>query len=410
MADPMDVALIGLGGYGETHRRSLRALEQAGLARLVAAAEIDQVGQADVISQLKQAGVVVYRDWQEMLAKGGFDIVAVASPLHLHRSMVVASLESGYPVLCEKSAAVTVQDVVAMAKAAVEAGLPCGIDFQYLSSPMVKRIKQLVTEGVLGQIHRVVGVGLWKRKDAYYLRNRWAGKFRVGDAYALDGPMCNALAHMLNNCLYFASCRPGSLLVPHEVRAEMYRAIPRAEMEDTATVRVRAADGVEVLYLATYCNSTQKPHYYRVIGSRGEAVFENNRLTVQLDNQTQFVEEYRGTGSTELMYRNFLATLAGKEQLLSPVSESLHLVRAQNGAYMSSGRIHEVSAPHSRRYEEAGTMATEIVGIESHFETCAQEGGLPSEVGVAWAHSTSWRPVAELERFAPPSVETLSDS
>ena len=61
------------------------------------AAEIDHVGQAEVINQLRQNGVQVYRDWQEMLDKGGFDVVGVAAPLHLHRIMVITALQRGYP-------------------------------------------------------------------------------------------------------------------------------------------------------------------------------------------------------------------------------------------------------------------------------------------------------------------------
>ena len=409
MSGLVDVELIGLGGYGATHRRALQALEKAGLARLAVAAEIDHVGQAEVINQLRQNGVQVYRDWQEMLDKGGFDVVGVAAPLHLHRIMVITALQRGYPVFCEKSAAVTVQDVAAMAKAADETGLLCAVGFQYLSSGMVRRIKQLVSEGVLGEIRRVIGVGLWKRTDAYYKRNQWAGKLRIGEDYALDGPMCNALAHMLNNCMYFASPVPGELLDPSEVRAEMYRAIPLPEMEDTATVLVRDKAGVEVMYLATYCNPVQKPHYYRIIGSRGEAVFEDGKLTVQVEGQSPTVEEYRGTGSTELMYRNFLAALDGKEELLSPIAQSLRLVRAQNGAYISSRRIHEIGAPHVRRYAEGETMATEILDLESHLEACVREGGLPSDVGAPWGRATSWASVSDLEYFAPVSVEKLSD-
>jgi len=100
MSGLVDVALIGLGGYGATHRRALQALEKAGLARLAVAAEIDHVGQAEVINQLRQNGVQVYRDWQEMLDKGGFDVVGVAAPLHLHRIMVITALQRGYPVFC----------------------------------------------------------------------------------------------------------------------------------------------------------------------------------------------------------------------------------------------------------------------------------------------------------------------
>lgn len=406
-AQPVLVALIGLGGYGGAHRRALAALENEGTARLAAAAEINQDRYAEVVGALRAAGRPVYRDWEELLEAGGFDVIAVAAPLHLHRVMVVAALERGFPVLCEKSAAVTVQDVAHMAQAARSAKVPCGVDFQWLSAPAIVRLKQLASDGALGEIQRVAGIGLWKRADSYYERTSWAGKFRIGDSYVFDGPMYNALAHMLNNCLYIASPRPGGLLTPQRVRGEMYRAIPLAEMEDTATVHLVGEGGVEVLYYATYCSPKQHPHFYRVEGTRGTASLAQGHLTLQQGDHTQVILESRDEGSTERMYRNFVAALAGREELLSPISASLSLVRAQNGAYLSSGRVHPVGEPHARRYAENETVGTEIPGIEELCYRCAAAGELFSDTGAPWASATSWVDVAALERYEPQSPSAL---
>lgn len=129
MKQPVDVALIGLGGFGGVHRQALEELQGEGTARLVAVAEVNQSRMAETVAALRSQGVVVYEHWEEMLERGGFDAVAIAVPLHLHREMTIAALERGYPVFCEKSAAVTVQDVAAMAATAARCGLPCAIDF-----------------------------------------------------------------------------------------------------------------------------------------------------------------------------------------------------------------------------------------------------------------------------------------
>lgn len=404
---PIDVALIGLGGYGGTHRRSLAALQKAGLARLAAVAEINQKRYAEVVGALKESGVTVYANWEEMLDSGRFDIVAIAAPLHLHCRMVVAALKRGYPVFCEKSAAVTAQDIITMQTAAEQADLPCGIDFQWLSSASISKLKQLVVEGSLGQVRRVIGAGLWKRPDAYYERTFWAGKFRIGNEYVFDGPMYNALAHMLNNCLYLASSKPGHLLAPQRVRGEMYRAIPLPEMEDTATLHLVGEEGVEVLYFATYCSPKQYPHYYRVEGTRGTAILEEGNLHLLREGSSTLVLQSPDQGSTELMYRNFFAALDGKEKLLSPIEASLSLVRAQNGAYISSGRVHPVVEPNVRRYAEKDTTATEILGIESLCQGCATEGQLFSDAGAPWAQVTPWVDVTELKEYMPRSPEDL---
>ncbi len=404
------VGLIGFGGYGGSHRKALATLEQEGAARLAAVAEINQAAYGEQLAAQAAAGVAIYTDWQEMLAAGGFDVVAVATPLHLHRDMVVTALEKGYPVFCEKSAAVTVQDVVAMTEAADRTGLLCGIDFQLLSSDVVGKLKQLIGAGALGRVHRIIGIALAKRTDAYYQRAAWAGKFKIGPRYVLDGPMDNAFAHMLNNMLFMAAPGPGQLADPLRVRAEMYRAQPLPEMEDTATVQVETAEGIELLYLATYDHDVHLPHYYRIEGAAGTAVVEDGTLTVHKNGKSEVLMQKALNGTTTAMYRNFLAALQGKEILLSAVGESVKMVRAQNGAYMSSGKIHVIGGEFSRRYEEQDAWATVVPGLDGIFAACADCGGLPAAAGAPWAVSTPAVSVAGMQSYTPVSPADLRNA
>jgi predicted dehydrogenase len=408
MRDPLRVALIGFGGYGKTHVRALQTMAKEGLATLYAVAEINQEAYAEPLAQCRNNGVHIYTDWRAMLAECECDFVAVATPLHLHREMVITALEAGYPVLCEKPAAVTIQDVSAMAQAASHSGLLCGVDFQLLTSDAIGQLKQLIADGSLGEVKRISGIGLGSRTDQYYQRASWAGKFRIGDKYVLDGPMDNAFAHMLNNMLYITAQAPGQLATPIKVRACMYRSQPLAEMEDTAAVWVKTEEGPEILYLATYNNAVNKPHYYRIEGTLGTAVVENNQLVLTKQGQQEVLSTKAINGTTEEIYRNFIRGLTHDETLFSAIGESIKLTKAQNGAYISSGRIHPIPEAYFSRVPKEDDMATVYADIEDVFKRCVEQGVLPADLEAPWAVGVHEVDVTDLQEYKPVSPDQLS--
>jgi len=106
------VAVVGMGFMGRTHYgvwRKLRgakvvAVCDSNLARLTAKVE-GNAGNADATLDLK--GVGVFADFDEMLAKGGIDIVDITLPTFLHPVMVKKALAAGCDVLCEKPMALS---------------------------------------------------------------------------------------------------------------------------------------------------------------------------------------------------------------------------------------------------------------------------------------------------------------
>jgi len=106
------VAVVGMGFMGRTHYgiwRRLRGAKVAAvcdsnLARLTDKVE-GNVDCADTTLDLK--GVNVFADFDEMMAKGGIDIVDVTLPTHLHPIMAKKALSAGCDVLCEKPMALS---------------------------------------------------------------------------------------------------------------------------------------------------------------------------------------------------------------------------------------------------------------------------------------------------------------
>ena len=117
------VAVVGMGFMGRTHYgvwRKLRgakvvAVCDSNLARLTAGGK-GNLGSTDAALDLK--GVDVFSDFDEMLARGGVDIVDITLPTFLHPVMAKKAMSAGCDVLCEKPMALSAKICDEMLRAA----------------------------------------------------------------------------------------------------------------------------------------------------------------------------------------------------------------------------------------------------------------------------------------------------
>ncbi|MDT7933820.1 MAG: Gfo/Idh/MocA family oxidoreductase [Sphingomonadaceae bacterium] len=79
------------------------------------------------------------------------DALYVATPNHLHRAPVVAALEAGVPVLCEKPMAASAADARAIADSARRTGTLYGTAFDQRWHPVHQRMAALVAAGAIGR-------------------------------------------------------------------------------------------------------------------------------------------------------------------------------------------------------------------------------------------------------------------
>lgn len=141
----LNIALVGLGGMGTVHLNNY-----AHLADCTVAAICDPSPQAK--EKGAELGVPVYEHMEDMLARGGLDVVDVCTPTFLHRAQVMAALEAGLHVICEKPLALALADAEAMYAKAEEKGvlLLVGQVLQY--APTTKVLRELVGSGRYGKV------------------------------------------------------------------------------------------------------------------------------------------------------------------------------------------------------------------------------------------------------------------
>lgn len=125
---------------------------------IVAVADEDEKGRAAAAQRLNAKNT--YADFKLMLAKEKPQIVSVADRfLDMHRDMVVACAEAGASIFLEKPVCRTLKEADEMVAACEKHHVKLAIAHQTRYSPRLKVIKQMINDGMIGDILELRGRG-----------------------------------------------------------------------------------------------------------------------------------------------------------------------------------------------------------------------------------------------------------
>src|SRR5262249_57226877 len=94
-----------------------------------------------------------YADYREMLKEKDLDIVLIATPDHWHALPMIAAVEAGADVYCQKPISVDVIEAQAMLAAARKGKRVVQIGTQRRSTPhLMQAKKEILDQGKLGKI------------------------------------------------------------------------------------------------------------------------------------------------------------------------------------------------------------------------------------------------------------------
>ena len=152
----------GPGAFiGEVHRKASRL---DGLIELVAGAfDIDPNKSIQQGKALNLDPQRVYPDYKTMIASEKalpedqrIDFVAITTPNNWHFPIAAAFLKAGFHVMCEKPMTLNVAEARKLKKLVDSTGLVFGLMHNYVGYPMVKLARDMVRQGDLGAIRKVV--------------------------------------------------------------------------------------------------------------------------------------------------------------------------------------------------------------------------------------------------------------
>lgn len=143
----VNFAIIGCGGI--TLQNHLPGIALCSGARLQALCDANP---AALERARGQTGVqTVSTDYHQIVSRDDVDAVIVATPNLTHSEIVLAAIQAGKHVLCEKPLALNAADALAMAQAAKRAKVRHMTAFTYRFVPAMRYLSFLVRRGDLGQ-------------------------------------------------------------------------------------------------------------------------------------------------------------------------------------------------------------------------------------------------------------------
>ncbi|MBI3948549.1 MAG: Gfo/Idh/MocA family oxidoreductase [Armatimonadetes bacterium] len=152
MSDPrrVGVGLIGYGDYGRFLIESWRRMPEVEIIA-IAGTNPERLQRTAHRLAIPRA----YVGHESLLADPDVDIVVVASPPFLHARHAVAAARAGKHLFCEKPLATRVADGEAILDAVKAAGVRAVMGYVMRYTPLARRLKRIVDEGLLGELHRV---------------------------------------------------------------------------------------------------------------------------------------------------------------------------------------------------------------------------------------------------------------
>lgn len=192
----MKVAVAGLGWWG---KHIINVL--SGSAKFEVIAAVDPMATPEATQFVRDAGLALASELGEVLRRDDVEGVILATPHSLHEAQVLAALEAGKQVFCEKPFAMTAAGARRMIDAANAKGRVLGIGHERRFELAMAEMMRLVSAGELG---RVLHVETNISHDLF--RHLAQDNWRLSPAQAPAGMMTAVGIHVTD--VFIALCGP----------------------------------------------------------------------------------------------------------------------------------------------------------------------------------------------------------
>ena len=285
---PSDVREIGVGmlGYafmGKAHSIAFRKLRYVAwppplLPRLVAIAGRDERAVAEAARKYGYEGWTT--DWRDLVSNPSIELFDNGGPNSVHAEPTIAAARAGKHVLCEKPLGRTADESYAMWRDVAATGVKHMCAFNYRFVPAVRRAREMIEEGQLGEIRHF---------RARYLQDWGGDPTLAGWRFDPEAAGSGALGDLGSHVVDLARFLVGE---PASVASAVRTFIPGRQVDDAIAAVVEfelgAIGTIEATRLAL---GRRNALQWEVNGSHGSLAFDLERL-----NELRFFDASEGRG------------------------------------------------------------------------------------------------------------------
>ncbi|MFC4776627.1 Gfo/Idh/MocA family protein [Paenibacillus sp. GCM10023252] len=323
----MRVIQIGAGQFGRSW-----------LTRIVPSCqELELVGVVDgnplALEAVKQqAGLpedILFTYLSEALQRLTPEIAINVTPPSVHREVSMQCMAAGVPVLCEKPIALNAEDAEELHRQSLASGIPVMIAENYRYAPIVRKLRGLIKEGAIGDIH-AVHVQFFKHHPEF-------------TNYHKDLPfplLMDVAIHHLDMLRYLTGLEAVSVYARASTPPGSWYGTRYSDTE----LLLELGNKVKASYvgsLASFENTGSWLGDWRIEGERGMLLFDGQQITLsQKSGKSVYTLEDR-TDNRVYVVQEFLDALRSGRPGETDISDNIRTYRMVEAA-MESVRTHGV--------------------------------------------------------------------
>jgi predicted dehydrogenase len=144
----MKIAIVGLGYWGPNLIRNFSSVEQI---QTVIGCDKDKARLEKIKRRFPE--VEITDSYDDILKRDDIEAVAIATPVSTHHPLAKKALDAGKHCFIEKPMTGTVQESEDLINLAEKRGLKIMVDHTFIYTGAVRKMKELITSGTLGDLY-----------------------------------------------------------------------------------------------------------------------------------------------------------------------------------------------------------------------------------------------------------------
>ena len=268
-----------------------------------------------------------YGSYEELLDDPAIDAVYIPLPNALHKEWVIKAAEKKKHVLCEKPVAVHLAELDEMVEACEKNGVTFMEAFMYQFHPQHAKVKELIADGVIGEVATV------RASFTFFLDDQ--SNIRLSEDLA-GGSMFDVGCYTLHSIRNILDAEPVAVYAAQNKRGKF-------QVDTTMAGVLHFADGKLGIFDSSF--EAENQNVYEVSGSKGRIIVNgayrpdtnesgNGEIIVTANGETQ-VHQVPGD-QYKLMVEHFAEAVLEKKPLYYNTDKMRNQMKVLDAVYRSA--------------------------------------------------------------------------